>query len=259
MDIPRLYEYFVPLNRDKMFLMHPLSASSLASCRTFGELAQLLVQTPIYDHPFEGCLIAEIGEDARIREEGRYGIAGPGPVAEAVPLWDTGLIAGALKSPSPSLIKNASEAASRSLLTPNSDFDQLVITNGFQSLVVLPLRHAGLLKGVVGLASVRNIEGAISSNFDYKEFQASMLLATRSISYGLKAGQRESTLPTIPTTDRDRELIGMISRGLTNKEISKELSLSLPTVKLGVSSLLSKFSARSRHEVVETARLQGLI
>lgn len=239
--------------------MFPISATSLASCRTFGELAQLLVQTPIYDHPFEGCLIAEIGDDARIREEGRYGIAGPGPAKQAVPLWDTGLIASALKNPRPSLITNALDAATKSLLTPNSDIDQVVLANGFESLVVLPLRHAGLLKGVVGLASVTNVEGPVNSEFDYEEFQATMRLATRAISYGIKRNQTKPALVSVSITDRERALISMISRGLTNQEITRELNLSLPTVKLGISSLLSKFSARSRHEVVENARLQGLV
>ena len=239
--------------------MTPLTATNLASCSTFGELAQLLVQTPLFEHEFAGCLIAEIGYDARIREVGRYGIAGPGPAKEAVPLWDVGLIAKALRQPRPSLITDALSAAAESRLTPNSDIDKLVVMNEFESVVVLPLRHAGLLKGGIGLTSVERIEGPLKTRFDYGDFQSLLRLATRAIAYGQNQTKTPDTKSKITLSDRENALLTLISRGLTNSEIANELSLSVPTVKLGVSSLLSKFSAGSRHAVVDKARLQGLL
>ena len=239
--------------------MTPLTTTSIAACNTFGELAQLMVESRLFDDEFAGCLIAEIGDDARIREVGRYGIAGPGPATEDVPLWDVGLIARALRKPGPSLITDAVHAAIYSRLTPNSDIDQLVVLNEFESIVVLPLRHVGLLKGVIGLTSVKKIQRPLKLNFDYVDFQSLLRLATRSIAYGQNQNKALETKSKITLTDRENALLTLISRGLTNSEIANELSLSVPTVKLGVSSLLSKFSAGSRHAAVDKARLQGLL
>lgn len=239
--------------------MRAFTAYNLASCRTFAELAQLLVEAQIYEHEFAGCLIAEIGEDARIREQGRYGIMGPGPSSEAVPLWDNGLIAKALKQQKPSLISDAMASAKANLLTPGSDIDQLVVINGFESVLIIPLRHGSLLRGVVGLVSVEKIEGPLSANFDYLEFQSLLVLATRAIAFGLRQGSNLAAISTRKLSDRDSALISLIARGFTNQEIARELSLSVPTVKLGVSSLMKRFTAASRHNVVEKARLEGIL
>lgn len=239
--------------------MRSLTAYNLASCRTFSELAQLLAEAQIYDHEFAGCLLAEIGEDARIREVGRYGMMGPGPSSDSVPLWDTGLIAKALKQQKPSLITDAQAAARSNLLTPGSDIDEIVLVNEFESLIAIPLRHGGLLKGVIGLASMERIEGSLSANFDYLEFQSLMRLATRAIAYGLGQNFSPAAVSTKKLSDRESALISLIARGLTNQEIARELSLSVPTVKLGVSSLIKRFSAGSRHNVLDKARLEGLL
>ena len=230
---------------------------SLASCRSFRELAQAVVGANLYNHDFTACLIAEIGEDGRIREVGRFGIAGPGPSAESVPLWDRGLIAQALKGQTPTLLDNPFEAAQRSELTPSSDIDHLVVENGFQGVMVVPLRHAGLLKGVIGLCSVTKPSQQLVSQYNYLDFQALMTLATRSVAYGIAPAKHETE--ALILTVRDRAVLSLIIRGLTNKEISKELQLSLPTVKLAVSSLIAKLGANSRHAASERARALGLI
>ncbi len=55
-------------------------------------------------------------------------------------------------------------------------------------------------------------------------------------------------------TRRERELLGMIGRGLTNKEIASELNLSEQTVKNHVHRMLRKVGASDRLSAVEICR-----
>ena len=230
--------------------------SPLSLCRGFGEIAQVLVQAGLYNHDFTGCLIAEIGQDGRIREAGRFGITGPGPSVESVPLWDEGLIANAAKKSSPTIIENALEAANQRRLTPSSDIDELLAINGFQTVVAVPLRNFGLLNGIVGLCSVETISQPLKFNYNYKNFQALMTLATRSVAYSQPA-QALSLTPVL--TSRDRAVLDLIAKGMTNKEIASELKLSIPTVKLSVSNLLAKLGSSSRHSAAEKAFELGIV
>jgi DNA-binding NarL/FixJ family response regulator len=54
-------------------------------------------------------------------------------------------------------------------------------------------------------------------------------------------------------TCREMEILGLIARGLSNKEIANQLSLSLHTVKNHVHHLLEKLSAKGRYAAVQYA------
>lgn len=216
----------------------------------------MLVQAGLYNHDFSGCLIAEMGEDGRIRETGRFGITGPGPSSESVPLWDEGLIAQAAKKTTPTLIEYALEAAKDKRLTPSSDIDDLLALNGFQTVVAIPLRSFGLLNGIVGLCSVSVPNKELKMNYDFKNFQALMTLATRSVAYSQP--KQQTALKPVLTT-RDRAVLDLIAKGKTNNEIANELKLSVPTVKLSVSNLLAKLGSSSRHSAAEKAFDLGVI
>ena len=59
-------------------------------------------------------------------------------------------------------------------------------------------------------------------------------------------------------TRREQQLVQMIARGLTNKEIGSQLNLSENTVKNHVHRMLRKLGARDRLGVVEACRVQQL-
>lgn len=50
-------------------------------------------------------------------------------------------------------------------------------------------------------------------------------------------------------TPREREVLACIHKGRSNKEIAEELHVGERTVKFHVSSLLSKFDKKTRHEL----------
>ncbi len=66
--------------------------------------------------------------------------------------------------------------------------------------------------------------------------------------------------PSEPLTNREEEVLRAVARGKTNAEISRELFISLSTVKTHVANLMAKLTARNRVEIAiwayETRRMQ---
>jgi NarL family two-component system response regulator LiaR len=62
-----------------------------------------------------------------------------------------------------------------------------------------------------------------------------------------------------PLTSREREVVGLIARGLSNKRIARELSISDKTVKAHVSNILSKLGLSDRTQVAMHAVRQGWV
>jgi DNA-binding NarL/FixJ family response regulator len=60
-------------------------------------------------------------------------------------------------------------------------------------------------------------------------------------------------------TDRERETLALIARGLSNTEIAERMHLTVATVKTHVSHLLRKLDARDRAQLVIVAYETGLV
>jgi NarL family two-component system response regulator LiaR len=66
-------------------------------------------------------------------------------------------------------------------------------------------------------------------------------------------------LATDPLTPREREVLSLIGRGMANKVIARELSLSEKTVKAHVSSILAKLGVTDRTQAALYAVRAGLV
>ena len=54
-------------------------------------------------------------------------------------------------------------------------------------------------------------------------------------------------------TQRERELLGLMARGLSNQDISRQLAIAMPTVKFHVTNILAKLHSENRTEAVLVA------
>ena len=60
-------------------------------------------------------------------------------------------------------------------------------------------------------------------------------------------------------TEREREVLSLVARGLSNTELASTLHVSLPTVKTHVSRILTKLDARDRTQLVVIAYEAGFV
>ena len=59
-------------------------------------------------------------------------------------------------------------------------------------------------------------------------------------------------------TEREREVLALVARGLSNAELAETLRVSLPTAKTHVSRILTKLDARDRTQLVILAYQSGI-
>ncbi len=70
---------------------------------------------------------------------------------------------------------------------------------------------------------------------------------------------RQAIQPEEALTEREREVLGLLAQGKSNKEIATALVITERTVKFHVSSLMSKLGANNRTEVVTLAARRGIV
>ena len=64
--------------------------------------------------------------------------------------------------------------------------------------------------------------------------------------------------PVAALTDREREVLRLLARGLSNREIGTELFITPKTASVHVSNILAKLGAASRTEAAAIAHREGL-
>jgi DNA-binding NarL/FixJ family response regulator len=90
--------------------------------------------------------------------------------------------------------------------------------------------------------------------------------AVHALSQGLIAGtssllfaSESGPISQGPLTDRDSEVLGLLSKGLANKQIAAALGISEHTVKFHVSSIYQKLDVTNRTEAVREGLRGGWI
>lgn len=104
------------------------------------------------------------------------------------------------------------------------------------------------------LEALREYSSLKHANSTARSFVKSVLLAAESnlpqqaLPRKSHAGENEMTLEL---TDREREVLKLLNIGMSRKEISEELSISINTTKKHLSSIYSKLGVRTRDEALE--------
>ena len=86
-----------------------------------------------------------------------------------------------------------------------------------------------------------------------------LVVLPRALTGRLLRGQEVVEEPSEPLTAREREVLGLLGQGLSNKMIARDLQISEHTVKFHVSSIYAKLGAASRTEAVGLGARFGLI
>ena len=135
---------------------------------------------------------------------------------------------------------------------------------------LLPQTRFVVLTSLLEPSEVKRALDAGASSFLLKNASAQELItvirATASghrvlapeITDALIAGERRNC-PGADLTHRERELLALMARGLSNQEISNRLAIAMPTVKFHVTNILAKLHADNRTEAVLTALKNKLV
>jgi DNA-binding NarL/FixJ family response regulator len=122
----------------------------------------------------------------------------------------------------------------------------------------LPETRILLLSGV-GSISPAVARRAGASGFVSKDLGAGDIVkAVRMVALGMEVfGRGEEQAG--PLSGREREVVGLIAAGATNREIAQRLYLSPHTVKEYTSAIYRKLGVRNRAEAVKRAQRLGII
>jgi LuxR family maltose regulon positive regulatory protein len=72
-------------------------------------------------------------------------------------------------------------------------------------------------------------------------------------------GPKPRPAPSVALTPKEREVLELLARNLSNKEIGLAMQVGEETIKWHVKNLLSKLSAATRKQVVSRARILGFL
>ena len=149
--------------------------------------------------------------------------------------------------------------ATRSITAARPDVAVLVLTMLEGDDSVFAAMRAGargyLLKGADRSEIGRALTGVANGEVVFSSGIASRVLAFFAAGPGASAAALE---PFPGLTDREREILDLVARGLTNAEIARRLVVSDKTVRNHVSNVFAKLQVAGRAEAVARARDAGL-
>jgi DNA-binding NarL/FixJ family response regulator len=119
-----------------------------------------------------------------------------------------------------------------------------------------------LLISGAGQISPRAAAACGASGFVSKDWRGSDIVrAVGMVAMGMSVFDEEGGAPEADPglSERERQVLGLVASGATNREIAAELHLSAHTVKEYASTLYRKLGARNRLEAVKRAEKLGLI
>ena len=86
-----------------------------------------------------------------------------------------------------------------------------------------------------------------------------LVVLPRAMAEGALVGASAAEELSEPPTAREGEVLGLLARGLSNKQIARELHISEHTVKFHISALYAKLGVGNRAEAVSQGARHGLI
>jgi len=111
-----------------------------------------------------------------------------------------------------------------------------------------------LLKGVGQEETIRAIRAVYNGEAIF-----SQSIASRLMNYFSSIQEKGTANPPLPElTNREREILALIAKGLTNNELAAKLVLSPKTVRNHITNIFSKLQVADRAEAISRAKKAGL-
>ena len=147
------------------------------------------------------------------------------------------------------------------MLTVHDEDDQLfeAIQAGAQGYLVKSIRSAEMLELLRGLARGEAPLSRTMATRILEEFRRTSASATASVRPGSPGSLSGADAADLLLTQREQEVLELVARRCTNKEIASRLVISEYTVKNHLRNILSKLHLRSRAQAARYALRQGLI
>jgi len=79
------------------------------------------------------------------------------------------------------------------------------------------------------------------------------------VEYAVQSGKTNRLMEAVKLTRREQEVVNLISRGMGNKEIARELNIAVHTVKSHVHNTLEKLALHTRLELASFALTEGIV
>ncbi|GAA4547910.1 helix-turn-helix transcriptional regulator [Pseudonocardia xishanensis] len=124
-------------------------------------------------------------------------------------------------------------------------YDHVMGPAGLEHYIVAPLLGGGRIVGTLGFC--RHASAAPFGAADVRHAGA-LAHHVSALVAGLQGRPA-----AVPLTDRDREIVALVARGLTNAEIGHRLHISPNTVKQTLKRIFARLGVRSRAELVARA------
>lgn len=146
--------------------------------------------------------------------------------------------------------------ATRKILSDQSDTRIIMVTMVEDDASVFAAMKAGargyVLKGSNADEMLTVIRAVASGQILFGAKMADRMLAF------FQHPQRDQTTPFPDLTDRERELLDSMARGLNNNEIAEELVISPKTVRNHITKIFDKLQVADRSHAIVKARKAGL-
>lgn len=84
-------------------------------------------------------------------------------------------------------------------------------------------------------------------------------LFSQIVEYAVKSGKADRLMRSVKLTRREHEVVDLIARGMSNKEIASELNIAVHTVKSHVHNTLEKLALHTRLELASFALTEGMV
>jgi len=133
-----------------------------------------------------------------------------------------------------------------------------IIHNRFQDIRIIALTsfqekelvQEALKAGAISYL-LKNVTGQELAEAIRDSFAGRSMLAKEALAALIQDGEEEQVGKDLTT--REREVLGLLCKGMTNPEIANQLSISRSTVKAHVSNILAKLGVTNRSEAIALA------